>query len=197
MILAAIPCFAFQLLFGKGNDFHRRNLHPAHDGDIDKVSFEKRGNGIHFESDVCSTASNDDNLTSSGRSFVSLDAMPNGVALSDDQDSSTPGSWLNKNTIRPPVSSEGVSQLPTHIEDTIRKVMHDFNELDVFDQNMLLHQMTGATMTDFATMKWVPHEMKRAQSKEFVDYRWRRLLSRFPLAAAIKKASSTGSGMVM
>lgn len=33
------------------NDFHRRNLHPAHDGDIDKVSFEKRGNGIHFESE--------------------------------------------------------------------------------------------------------------------------------------------------
>ena len=136
----------------------------------------------------CSTASNDDNLTSSGRSFVSLDAMPNGVALSDGQDSSSPGSWLNKNTIRPPMSSDGVSQLPTHIEDTIRKVMHDFNELDVFDQNMLLHQMTGATMTDFATMKWVPHEMKRAQSKEFVDYRWRRLLTRFPLAAAIKKA---------
>lgn len=33
------------------NDFHNRNLHPDHDGDIDKVSFEKRGNGIHFESD--------------------------------------------------------------------------------------------------------------------------------------------------
>ena len=142
----------------------------------------------------CSTASNDEKkkdekLTMRGRNFVYLDSMPNGVALSDDQDSSTPGSWLNKNTIRPIASSsDGVSQLPTHIDDTIRKVMHDFNELDVFDQNMLLHQMTGATMTDFATMKWVPHEMKRAQSKEFVDYRWRRLLSRFPLAAAIKKA---------
>lgn len=33
------------------NDFHRRNLHPEHDGDIDKVSFKKRGNGIHFESE--------------------------------------------------------------------------------------------------------------------------------------------------
>lgn len=142
----------------------------------------------------CSTASNDEKkkdekLTMRGRSFVYLDSMPDGVALSDHHDSSSSGSWLNKNTIRPiESSSEGVSQLPTHIEDTIRKVMHDFNELDVFDQNMLLHMMSGATMTDFATMKWVPHEMKRAQSKEFVDYRWRRLLTRFPLAAAIKKA---------
>ena len=145
----------------------------------------------------CSTSSDDDNLSSRGRSYVSMDAMPTGVTLSSDNESSNgnQGSWLNRNkVVNVSASTEGVSQLPTHIEDTIRKVMHDFNELDVFDQNMILHQMSGATMTDFATMKWVPHEMKRAQSKEFVDYRWRRLLTRFPLALAIRKGRPLTSG---
>ena len=32
------------------NDFHRRNLHPEHDGDIDLVTYEKRGSAIHFMS---------------------------------------------------------------------------------------------------------------------------------------------------
>lgn len=138
----------------------------------------------------CSRASDDDNLTSRGRCHVSLDAMPNGIVPSTDPRQEGQGSWLNRNTIYTPPSSEGVTQLPTHIEDTIRKVMHDFAELDVFDQNMLLHQLSGGTMTDFATMRWVPHEMKKAQSKEFADYRWRRLVTRFPLAAALRKAKA-------
>lgn len=136
----------------------------------------------------CSAASDDDNLTSRGRSVLSLDAMPNGIAVSGDEESASEGSWLNKNVKRLPPPSHGVTSLPTHIEDALRKVLHDFAELDVFDQNMIFHQMTGATMVDFATMKWVPHEMKRAQSKEFADYRWKRLVTRFPLAAALRKA---------
>lgn len=32
-------------------EFHIRNLHPEHDGDIDRVSFRKDGNCIRFESD--------------------------------------------------------------------------------------------------------------------------------------------------
>lgn len=31
--------------------FRNRNLHHEHDGDIDKVKYEKHGTGIHFESD--------------------------------------------------------------------------------------------------------------------------------------------------
>lgn len=136
----------------------------------------------------CSRASDDDNLSSHGRTRISLDAMPNGIDPASEEGNTGQGSWLNRNTIYTPASSNGVSQLPTHIEDMIRKVMHDFAELDVFDQNMLLHQLSGGTMTDFATMRWVPHEMKKAQSKEFADYRWRRLVTRFPLALALRKA---------
>lgn len=137
----------------------------------------------------CSAASDDDNLTSRGRSVLSLDAMPDGIVLSGDEESANVASKLNKkviNRFQPP--SHGVTSLPTHIEDALRKVLHDFAELDVFDKNMIFHQMTGATMVDFATMKWVPPEMKRAQSKEFADYRWKRLVTRFPLAAALRKA---------
>ena len=136
----------------------------------------------------CSASSDDDNLTSRGRSVLSLDAMPTGISVSNDTDTPNEGSWLNKNVKRLPPPSHGVTNLPTHIEDMLRKVLHDFAELDVFEQNMIFHQMTGATMVDFATMKWVPHEMKRAQSKEFADYRWKRLVTRFPLAAALRKA---------
>ena len=136
----------------------------------------------------CSRASDDNNLTSRGRVMVSLDAMPNGVTPSTRPGQDGSGSWLDRNTIYTPPSSGGVTALPTHIEDMMRKVIHDFAELDVFDQNLIFHQLSGGTMTDFATMKWVPHEMKRAQSKEFADYRWKRLVTRFPIAAALRKA---------
>lgn len=33
------------------DDFRNRNLHPEHNGDIDLVKYEKRGNAIHFSSD--------------------------------------------------------------------------------------------------------------------------------------------------
>ena len=33
------------------DDFRNRNLHPEHNGDIDLVRYEKRGNAIHFESE--------------------------------------------------------------------------------------------------------------------------------------------------
>ena len=33
------------------DDFRNRNLHREHGGDIDKVKYEKRDAGIHFESD--------------------------------------------------------------------------------------------------------------------------------------------------
>lgn len=33
------------------DDFRNRNLHLEHNGDIDLVRYEKRGNAIHFESE--------------------------------------------------------------------------------------------------------------------------------------------------
>ena len=33
------------------DDFRNRNIHPEHDGDIDLVTYEKRGNAIHFSSE--------------------------------------------------------------------------------------------------------------------------------------------------
>ena len=139
----------------------------------------------------CSLASNDDNLTSRGKSLVSLDAMPNGVMLGTDPAPSGRGSWLTRNQIHRPstAGSDGVTALPSHYEDMMRKALADFLALDYFEQFMVLHQMLGTTMTDFATMKWVPYEMKKPQSKEFVDYRWRRLVTRFPLALALRKAT--------
>lgn len=137
----------------------------------------------------CSHASDDDNLSRDGKSFASLDAMPKGVELASARNGSV-GSWLNSNAQETAAGDNGVGSinLPSHIADTLRRVLMDFSGLDVFDQNFILHQMSGATMTDFASMKWVPHEFKKPQSKEFVGYRWRRLVTRFPLALALRDA---------
>ena len=96
------------------------------------------------------------------------------------------GDWLNTHAVRSP-SATGGTNLPTHIEDVIRKVLHDFLQLTVFEQLMILRQMAGETFVEFGTLKWMPYELKRPQSKEFVSLRWKKLVAKFPLAAALRR----------
>lgn len=187
---------------------------------------------------ACSCASDDDNLSRHGRSFVSLDAMSTGSFLASssrspsplpddapggadplsadnpaqgdadflsrendaffadagDDDPSSParsGDWLNSHAVHAEPSQGSSSKLPTHIEDAILSALHDFLQLSVFEQNMLIRYLSGGdfTFVDFAQMGWVPREMHRPQSKEFVYQRWKALCKRFPLAAAMKNGT--------
>ena len=53
---------------------------------------------------------------------------------------------------------------------------------------LLISQWSGQSFSEFGTMKWIPRELKRPQSKQLVSQRWNRLVERFPLAAALKCA---------
>lgn len=165
---------------------------------------------------ACSQCSDDDNPSHHGRVFVSLDAMApaaadiSGTYSADDEASDRPlrdddaffnddegddpdddnqGNWLNRNAIKvpPSSSSSGVTKLPTHIEDALRKVLHQFAALDIFEQNLVLQQMSGQTFADFGSMGWVPDDMKHPQSKQLVSARWDRIVKKFPVAAALRK----------
>ena len=49
---------------------------------------------------------------------------------------------------------------------------------------LLISQRSGQSFSEFGTMKWIPRELKRPQSKQLISQRWNRLVERFPLAAA-------------
>ena len=82
---------------------------------------------------------------------------------------------------------ESSSKLPAHIEDLLRKYLSDFNHLDTFEKFLCFSQWSGQSFSEFGTMKWIPEELKRPQSKQFVTQRWNKLLEKFPVAAALRK----------
>ena len=57
---------------------------------------------------------------------------------------------------------------------------------------LILSQWSGESFSEFGTMKWVPRELKRPQSKQLISQRWNKLCLRFPLAAALKSAVRPG-----
>ena len=96
--------------------------------------------------------------------------------------------WINKSRVAmPSPNSDGCTKLPSHIEDELRKVLHTFAKLGVTDQNFVLHQMGGGSLNDFASMRWVPDEMKRRQSKQWASVRWNRIVDQFPIAKVLRK----------
>lgn len=109
----------------------------------------------------------------------------------EDPEEDSQSNWLNRNAIKSPSSSSaypsGVTKLPTHIEDALRKVLHQFAALDIFEQNLVLQQMSGQTFADFGSMGWIPDDMKRPQSKQLVSARWERIVKKFPVAAALRR----------
>ena len=106
------------------------------------------------------------------------------------------GDWLAKNVIRDVhhLDEEGNTNLPAHIEDYLRKILHSFSSLDVFEQILIFSQMCGQNFTSFGSMKWVPKEFKSPQTKQLVSQRWDRLCQKFPIAAALRKAKP-GEGL--
>lgn len=100
------------------------------------------------------------------------------------------GSWLNKNAIKSvhSLNPQGSTNLPSHIEDTLRKILHDFSALDIYEQNLVFQQMCGTSLADFGSMGWIPEDMKKPQSKQLVSIRWEKLVHKFPIAAALRKA---------
>lgn len=57
---------------------------------------------------------------------------------------------------------------------------------------LILSQWSGESFSEFGTMKWVPRELRRPQSKQLISQRWNKLCLRFPLAAALKSAVRPG-----
>lgn len=113
----------------------------------------------------------------------------------DDEEDSSPlgegqGNWLNRNAIKSPSksSASGVTPLPAHIEDVLRKILHQFAALDIYEQNLVMQQMGGQSFADFGTMAWVPDDMKHPQSKQLVSNRWEGIVKKFPIAAALRRA---------
>lgn len=92
-----------------------------------------------------------------------------------------------------PKSCGTVTTLPSHVEDFLREHLASFASLTVFEQLLCFSQWSGQTFSDFATMKWVPTELLKPQSKQFITNRWNRLVQKFPLADALKKATPTKS----
>jgi len=195
---------------------------------------------------ACSRISDDDNLSRSGQTFVSVDAMASSgltanssdpaahISLSDendlesgdfntdsstsygDEDSSSPASsdlynasedinpddlsiktaqsahdYITANAIHIDSSSDSdsCSKLPSHIEDLLRKQLASFAELEDFEKILILGVWSGLNFAEFGTMKWVPEEIKRPQSKQLILQRWNRLVEKFPLAAALQKSA--------
>lgn len=108
----------------------------------------------------------------------------------EDRVAGATGSWLNKNAIKSvhSLNPQGSTNLPSHIEDTLRKILHDFSALDIYEQNLVFQQMCGTSLADFGSMGWIPPDMKKPQSKQLVSIRWEKLVQKFPLAAALRKA---------
>lgn len=84
---------------------------------------------------------------------------------------------------------EGTTALPSHIEDMLRTKLAEFASLSPFEQLLCFSQWSGQSFSDFATMKWVPLEFFRPQSKQFITNRWNKLVEKFPLAEALKKTA--------
>ena len=189
----------------------------------------------------CSRVSDDDNLSRSGQTFVSIDAMATvGLAASgadpaadlpgDDAPSAPPGvlvpdsaaatdgpastdrayrefyddapqerlrqtasDYLSRNALVPDSSpSESATSLPSDVEDVLRRNLKDFCAPSYFEKILILSQWSGESFSEFGTMKWVPRELKRPQSKQLISQRWNKLCPRFPLAAALKSAVRPG-----
>lgn len=183
----------------------------------------------------CSKASNDDNLSRKGQTFVFLEAMctnglsgksaipgegmdepqdgwdgttgGTGESLREDSESDpfftdadgdyaepdnrqTSSDWLHKNVKIDThyLDPEGCTKLPSHIEDHLRKILHSFSQLSVFEQNLIFSQLSGQTFSDFGSMSWIPSDMRKPQSKQLVSVRWDKLVRKFPLAAALRGA---------
>ena len=101
----------------------------------------------------------------------------------------TAHAFLAKNAIRPDrAPSLSAANLPPDAADLIRRSLKDFAALSVFEKMLLISQWSGQSFSEFGTMKWIPRELKRPQSKQLVSQRWNRLVERFPLAAALKCA---------
>lgn len=83
---------------------------------------------------------------------------------------------------------EGNTKLPAHIEDYLKKVLYSFSQLSLFEQILVFTQMHDMSFAEFGTMKWIPQEMKRAQSKQLISQRWAKIVKRFPLAEVFQKA---------
>ena len=156
----------------------------------------------------CSRVSDDDNLSRSGQTFVSIDAMATvGLAASGaDPAADLPGDdapqerlrqtasdYLSRNALVPDSSpSESATSLPSDVEDVLRRNLKDFCELSHFEKMLILSQWSGESFSKFGTMKLVPRELKRPQSKQLISQRWNKLCLRFPLAAALKSAVRPG-----
>lgn len=162
---------------------------------------------------ACSLLADDDNPSHQGKTFISLDAQPEGTHLggaaspqgeeesgdeffSDMADEAeapamSSADYINRNAIRQDsAAGRSVTNLPTHIEDMIGKVLCEFNQLDVFEQNLIIRLMSGLSFVDFGTMNWIPPEMRKPQSKEFVSVRWHKLVKKFPVVAALRRTSA-------
>lgn len=106
----------------------------------------------------------------------------------DGTSGASPSDWINTNRIQvTQATDEGCTNLPSHIEDLLRKVLKDFGSLGITDQNFVLQQMTGQSLQDFASMNWVPDEMKSRQTKQWASGRWNRIVKNFPIAKVLRK----------
>lgn len=99
----------------------------------------------------------------------------------------TAHAFLARNAIRPDrAPSLSAANLPPDAADLIRRSLKDFAALSVFEKMLLISQRSGQSFSEFGTMKWIPRELKRPQSKQLVSQRWNRLVERFPFGTTHK-----------
>jgi len=90
------------------------------------------------------------------------------------------------------IDNQGVSSLPSDIEDTLRKEFSNFAGLDIIDKMLLSCIISGMNIAEFAKMLWLPFSIVNPQdhtihsiTKQAAHARWTNIIKKFPNFASI------------
>lgn len=171
---------------------------------------------------VCSRESNDDNPSNHGQTFFSLDSGncnansgKAGHAATDDNVVLSRADWIGSHaspdycptsygadprlsmmkkeeSALAALDNEGISALPSDIEDTLRKEFSNFVGLDIIDKMLLSCIISGMNIAEFAKMLWLPFSIVNPQdhtihsiTKQAAHARWTNIIRKFPNFASI------------